>query len=99
MMCIKQSCYVVHGWNYRRYVVNHLKQTAENEEEVSKIIAQEYEFTTRKINQSFSNYSAWHQRSKLLPQIVSEMGIEERNTVAMNGNRHKIVVKTGIKYI
>lgn len=76
-----------------------MKQTAENEEEVSKIIAQEYEFTTRKINQSFSNYSAWHQRSKLLPQIVSEMGIEERNTVAMNGNRHKIVVKTGIKYI
>ncbi|KAI8879685.1 protein prenylyltransferase [Backusella circina FSU 941] len=73
-----------HGWNYRRFVVGHLRALAKTEEEVKRIAAQEYEFTTRKINQSFSNYSAWHQRSKLIPEIVKDMSEEERNQVAMN---------------
>ncbi|CAO3638399.1 unnamed protein product [Mucor hiemalis] len=73
-----------HGWNYRRYVVSHLKQAAQSEEEILLINQQEYEFTTKKINQSFSNYSAWHQRSKLLPDIVKSMDTEERNAVAIN---------------
>jgi geranylgeranyl transferase type-2 subunit alpha len=77
---------IVHGWDYRRFVVGHLRQNAENETEVAKIVEQEYEFTTRKINQSFSNYSAWHQRSKLLSEIVASMSEEEKNTVAVNGN-------------
>lgn len=76
---------VVHGWNYRRYVVCHLKQVAQSEEKILMINQQEYDFTTKKINQSFSNYSAWHQRSKLLPDIVKSMDEEERNAVAING--------------
>ncbi|KAI9484081.1 MAG: hypothetical protein EXX96DRAFT_477207 [Benjaminiella poitrasii] len=70
-----------HGWNYRRYVVNHLRK---NSDEIPKIVKDEYEFTTRKINQSFSNYSAWHQRSKLLPEIVATMSSEEKNQVAID---------------
>ncbi|KAI9029012.1 hypothetical protein CLU79DRAFT_696732 [Phycomyces nitens] len=76
-----------HGWDYRRYVVRQLRalaQAEEDYEEEKRIIKEEYEFTTQKINQSFSNYSAWHQRSKLLPEIVSEMSPEEKNTVARN---------------
>ncbi|KAI8369858.1 hypothetical protein EDC96DRAFT_440570 [Choanephora cucurbitarum] len=73
-----------HGWNYRRYVVSHLRKQAKDEHELTAIIKNEYEFTTRKINQSFSNYSAWHQRSKLLPEIVMDMTEEERNQVAIH---------------
>ncbi|KAI9282574.1 hypothetical protein BY458DRAFT_496667 [Sporodiniella umbellata] len=70
-----------HGWNYRRYVTSHIR---EREKDVYKLIKSEYEFTTKKINQSFSNYSAWHQRSKLLPEIVAPMTTEEKNNVAQN---------------
>ncbi|KAL9556249.1 hypothetical protein MBANPS3_001974 [Mucor bainieri] len=74
-----------HGWDYRRFVVGHLRANASNDPEaLAHIVQQEYKFTTQKINQSFSNYSAWHQRSKLLPEIVAAMTAEEKNQVALN---------------
>ncbi|GAN09373.1 rab geranylgeranyltransferase alpha subunit [Mucor ambiguus] len=74
-----------HGWDYRRFVVGHLRREASNDPEaLAHIVQQEYKFTTQKINQSFSNYSAWHQRSKLLPEIVASMTAEEKNQVALN---------------
>lgn len=56
-----------HGWNYRRYVTRH----HEGSSNVS-----ENEFALQKIQENFSNYSAWHQRSKLLPRMY-ERGSSE----------------------
>jgi len=46
----------VHCWNYRRYICQLAKISVE----------EDLEFTTSKIKENFSNYSAWHHRSKII---------------------------------
>jgi len=50
-----------HCWSYRRYVANTFAVPMEDE----------LRFTTAKIEQNFSNYSSWHQRSNLLQKMYA----------------------------
>lgn len=52
---------VVHAWNYRRYVLAGMPVRWSEIAELG--------FTTKKIESNFSNFSAWHQRTKILSSL------------------------------
>jgi geranylgeranyl transferase type-2 subunit alpha len=71
----------VHGWDYRRYMVSALKRAPDppaysTRKRPKPTTASELAYTTSKISASFSNYSAWHYRSKLLPILWQEKGFQ-----------------------
>lgn len=75
-----------HGWAYRRYVVSQLEtMTGESR------VLSEFEYTTEKINANISNYSAWHQRATLYPQMFSS---RKQDTEAV-----KELISTEVMYI
>jgi len=56
-----------HCWNYRQFIAQKAQIP----------ISREFAFTTEKITTNFSNYSAFHYRSKLLP-LMTEICVTER---------------------
>lgn len=70
-----------HGWQYRRFVVENLGKRSTKEVSdktlatavLLKISINEYKYTTSKINSNISNFSAWHNRSKLIPKIFTAL--------------------------
>lgn len=55
----------VHAWDYRRYVLSSLPATFRP----AKTPETEIKYTTKKIESNFSNFSAWHQRTKELGKV------------------------------
>ncbi|XXZ98109.1 Rab geranylgeranyltransferase [Meyerozyma guilliermondii] len=75
-----------HCWQYRRFVINNMEEDTLLESSESsnsgqkearallRINIEEYKFTTSKINKNISNFSAWHNRTKLIPKIYDLFG-------------------------
>lgn len=67
-----------HGWGYRRIVVAALESKELNESGSAKsMVKSEFDYTTRMIRTSMSNFSAWHNRSKLIPRMLDELGASD----------------------
>lgn len=64
-----------HCWGHRKFISGLAGKTVE----------EDTAYTTDKINSNFSNYSAWHLRSKQLPQHIAStrpaLGAEELELV------------------
>lgn len=58
-----------HGWGYRRTVIDNLEST---KLEGKSMTRSEYDYTTKMIGQNLSNFSAWHNRTRLILRILDE---------------------------
>ncbi|KAG0339448.1 hypothetical protein BG000_002080 [Podila horticola] len=74
-----------HGWDYRRYIIRQMDlQIGQNKDTVLARAQTEFDFTTTKISQNFSNYSAWHNRSTLLGKLAENLTEREREATVDN---------------
>lgn len=69
-----------HGWGYRRMVVEELESEAL---EGKSMVEEEFEYTTKMVYTSLSNFSAWHYRSKLIPRLLDERGASDEAREAL----------------
>ncbi|GAA6003834.1 hypothetical protein JCM10207_006429 [Rhodosporidiobolus poonsookiae] len=67
-----------HSWDYRRYLISSIQSLAPSEHRTKPLphpsTESELAFTTRKISANFSNFSAWHYRTKMLAKLWEEKG-------------------------
>lgn len=70
-----------HAWGYRRIVVSKIERLGSSQDSAdvgSSLSQPEFDYTTKMIKTNLSNFSAWHNRSQLIPRIL-----RERNADAM----------------
>ena len=61
---------LVHAWDYRKKLIAFIPGYLSE--------AKDWDFTTEKIHQNFSNYSAWHRRVVLLEkQLASKTASQD----------------------
>lgn len=63
-----------HAWSYRRIVVSQIERlsTVDCEGTPKTLTEPEFDYTTKMIKANLSNFSAWHNRSKLIPRLLNE---------------------------
>ena len=67
------------GWGYRRTIVSALESIAlQAEGSTTPMTEAEFEYTTKMINSNLSNFSAWHNRSKVIPRLLDERGADHK---------------------
>lgn len=69
-----------HGWGYRRTVIDNLESKALNG---SSMAMDELDYTTKMINSNLSNFSAWHNRTKLISRVLDEKSADDNERKQM----------------
>ena len=66
------------GWGYRRTVVAALEDDSLHADGATHdMTEEEFKYTTRMIESNLSNFSAWHNRSKLIPRLLEERNADD----------------------
>lgn len=63
-----------HAWGYRRHVVSQLEGAVLGGKSS---VESEFAYTTKAIHEDLSNFSAWHNRSQLIPRLLQEREADE----------------------
>ncbi|KAG9185891.1 geranylgeranyl transferase type-2 subunit alpha [Alternaria panax] len=73
-----------HAWGYRRFVVAQMERLATSEDVTTtdatprSLTESEFEYTTKMIKTNLSNFSAWHNRSQLIPKMLRERNADAK---------------------
>lgn len=78
-----------HAWTYRRLVVAELESSSLG---AGSLVEPEFDYTTEMIKVDLSNFSAWHNRAKLIPKLLKERNAtdQERRALLEDGSSPKI---------
>lgn len=68
-----------HGWHYRRFIVKTVESLSGRS-----LNSDEFEYTTKKINQNISNFSAWFQRTTIIESMLSKDQISDMDSFINN---------------
>ncbi|KAF5235194.1 hypothetical protein FAUST_7247 [Fusarium austroamericanum] len=68
-----------HAWGYRRHVVAQLESPLLNGQS---LVEPEFLYTTKKIHDDLSNFSAWHNRSQLITRLLNERNADDESRKA-----------------
>ena len=77
-----------HGWSYRRTVIANLESLDD-----STMARSELDYTTKMISANLSNFSAWHNRSKLIIRTLEEQNANAGERKAMFEEELKLIHK------
>jgi geranylgeranyl transferase type-2 subunit alpha len=83
-----------HAWGYRRFVVSQidrLTETTATQDRTPSLAESEFAYTTKLIKTNLSNFSAWHNRSQLIPQILDERKADAKARRAFLGTELSLI--------
>ncbi|PYH45233.1 Rab geranylgeranyltransferase BET4 [Aspergillus saccharolyticus JOP 1030-1] len=61
-----------HGWGYRRFVIETLREFKSAEQTDEDMTKAEFDYAKKMIGANLSNFSAWHYRTKLIQRLLNE---------------------------
>jgi geranylgeranyl transferase type-2 subunit alpha len=83
-----------HAWGYRRFVVSQIERLTETrtiQDQSSSLAESEFAYTTKLIKTNLSNFSAWHNRSQLIPQILDERKADAKSRRVFLGTELSLI--------
>lgn len=75
-----------HAWDYRRKIVEELERLGEKS-----MVEPEFEYTTKMIQSNLSNFSAWHNRSQLIPRLLEERDADAGSRKKLFDNEFELI--------
>ncbi|KAH9462647.1 hypothetical protein H4Q26_012188 [Puccinia striiformis f. sp. tritici PST-130] len=89
-----------HAWDYRRHVISKIKHSQPSE----RLDADELAFSGQQIEANFSNFSAWHYRSKLLRSQLDQYDhIQPQDDGGNNGVEDRVekdkILKSELEWV
>ncbi|KAJ9312653.1 hypothetical protein DTO271D3_7044 [Paecilomyces variotii] len=69
-----------HGWGYRRAVIEVLENFPPDKKSMAQ---EEFDYTTKMIKTNLSNFSAWHNRTKLIQRLLDEKSASDEERKKM----------------